>query len=204
MADESSSDIGRREVLKSAAATAGVAGLGSVATAESDRSLSRTEREEIVREYRDPSAARRAVNRQTELLEELAADGVLPEAEIGDLDTLTEPVDGVGERVDVESFGEEHVPVVKTFRRVEAGYLSVSVYPRQDTARAVLNPATDGEPVDQSDLVVYGSTPEPTVCPTGYCLECTCELYCCQKGINGCLQYCEDCDCSCECCSRYC
>jgi|GEM_PF-2056070 len=201
---EDNGDFSRRKVLKSAAAATGVAGLGSTATAASGDSLSDVEREELLREYRDPVAARRAVNSQTELLRELEADGVLPATRVDNLDTLTEPTDGVGESVGVESFGEEHVPVIKTFRQVEEGYLSVSVYPEQDTAHAVLNPTRDGEPVGESGLVTYGSTPEITGCPTGYCPECSCEVYCCQKGVTGCLQYCKDCGCSCECCSSWC
>lgn len=103
MADDPSSDVCRRTVLRSAAASAGVAGLASAATAKSSSSPSEAQRAELTREYRDPTVAQQAVNEQTDLLRELRTDGVLPQGEINHLDTLTEPSDGVGESVTVES-----------------------------------------------------------------------------------------------------
>lgn len=203
MTRDSSSDIGRRTVLKSAAVSAGVAGLGSAATAKSGSPPSEAQREELVRDYRDPAVARQAVNEQTDLLRELRADGVLPEARVDDLDTLTEPSAGVGEAVTVESFNEKHVPVVKVFRRVDAGYLSITVYPEQDTAHAVLNPVEDGEPLGEDDLVAYGETPKPMGCwSPGECQDCDCSRNCCRRDptTGDCLQYCKQCDCSCVCC----
>jgi hypothetical protein len=197
-------DVDRRTVLKSVAASAGVAGLGSAAAAAESEGPTESERAALLDEYRDPETVRAVVDAQTELLDELAADGVIDEARIDGLDELSEPSGPTGEEIAVEQLGQEYTPRIRLFRSVDSGYLSVSVYPEQDTAHAVLNPVEDGTPLGEDHLVQYGSLPEAMGSCTGpgQCQECDCSEVCCRRdpdyGI--CLEWCTECICDCVCC----
>lgn len=195
----------RRAVLQGAAAAVGVAGLGSAAAKKSDTEPTDARKRELTAEFRDPRRVSRAVHEQTELLNELADDGVLPNGRVNNLTELSEPADGEGELVTVAQFNTQFTPRIKVFRKVERGYLSVSVFPEMDAAHAVLNPTEDGEPLGEGSLKTYGSMPdvEPQGClDPGHCQDCDCNTVCCTEDpyTGDCLQYCNQCDCSCVCC----
>lgn len=195
MSKQESSGPNRRKALRGAATAAGVAGLGSAATAKSDSTLTSSRRKELIGEFKQPAAVKRAVNERSGLIEELAADDVLPEARIDDLEELSEPSGGHGELITVDQFNTQYTPRVKIFRKVEAGYLSISVFPEMDTAHAVLNPVEDGEPMGEGDLQMYGDMPEPEpqgCVDPGHCQDCSdCDTVCCDADAGGaCLQYC--------------
>lgn len=196
----------RRSVLKQFAGGAVVAGgMSTAAAGRTSRSIDEERRQELLHEFEDPTRVRRAVDRQSEFLELLSREDVLAEPSIADLDELNDPEDGVGEHVSLHDDGESFTPRVKLFRRVDAGYLSLSIFPEHDTAHAILNPTADGEPLGEDHLQTYGSTPDPQPAGCtgsgGECKTCNCWEFCCDKVDGTCVQYCEDCSCSCYCCT---
>ncbi|WP_049969176.1 hypothetical protein [Haladaptatus cibarius] len=168
--------------------------------------LTRSEQDAFLRDYRDADIVKAAVQQQSDVLEELSDDGVIEEAKIGDLHELTDPTGRIeGERLTANQLGDSHTPRILIIRRVEDGYLSLSVFPEEDTAHAILNPVEDGEPLGEDHLVRYGSLPEPEVdCDSslGLCETCDCETVCCERhpDDNSCIAVCDECDCYCECC----
>lgn len=167
--------------------------------------FTQSERENLVQDYRDVQVVRDNVHKQSDVLEELVADGVLDSPTINDLKELSEPQNGVGERLSAYQIGNEHTPEIKVFRRVDAGFLSISVFPEADTAHVVLNPVEDGTPLGGDHLETYGNLPKEQVEPQacwlpGECWRCyNCSEYCCEHDATGdCIQYCYDCDCACR------
>jgi len=206
MSKEDRSGLNRRQMLKGSAAGALVAfGGTTAASAKQDVGLTKAEEEAIVKEYKDAAMVREVVHEQTDLLEELEADDVLDEQTVGDLEELSEPSDNVGEHVTAYRHGHRHTPRIKIFREVDAGFLSISVFPEEDTAHATLNPVESGEPLGKDHLVKYGSMPEPDpdgCVDPGHCQDCSdCSEECCSRDPQGdCTQWCTQCDCRCVCC----
>ena len=198
--------LSRRKMLKGSAAGALVAfGTGN-ATAKQNPKLTQAEEANLLQKYQNPRTVKDAVHQQSDVLEELVADGVLESASVSDLEELNTPTDGVGEEVTTYNPGDGHTVRIKVFRRVDAGYLSLSVFPEYDTAHAILTPVENGKPLSGDDLVKYGNLPEaePQSCwLPGECWECTnCSEYCCQHDADGsCIQTCMDCNCSCRSCN---
>lgn len=207
MSEKNKSGLSRRRMLKGSAAGALVAFGSTNVAGKSQTSITQAERDDLLRDYRDASVVRNVVHQQSEVLEELAEDGVLDEPAIADLEELSEPNNGVGERFSAYQMGDRHTPEIKVFRRVDDGYLSLSVFPEKNTAHAVLTPIEDGEPLGEDHLETYGSMPkgqaEPQSCwLPNECWRCTnCSKYCCEHDATGdCIQHCYDCNCSCRSC----
>ncbi|WP_144239976.1 hypothetical protein [Haladaptatus cibarius] len=175
-------------------------------SAEQTTEISQVEQEKLLRDYRDAYVVRDIVHQHSDLLEELSDDGVLDNPRIDDLEELTEPSGGVGERLTTYNLGKGHTPEIKVFRRVESGYLSLLLFPEKGTARALFNPVEDGEQLGEDHIVKYGSMPdmevEPEACLSPWqCYGCHgCSTYCCKFNGEGtiCEEMCEECYCSCS------
>lgn len=206
MVKKDNTGLSRRKILKGSAAGALAAFGTTSAAAKQTMELSKADRHQLLREYQNPRAVHQAVQQQSDVLEELVEDNVLSKPTIDGLEKLTEPDKGVGERVTVYQVGERHTPQIDVFRRVDAGYLSISVFPEEETAHAVLNPVEDGEPLGEDHLTTYGTMPEqkaePQACVAPWeCYGCHgCSTYCCEFNGEGtqCLQTCTECYCSCS------
>lgn len=206
MSNKNNTRLSRRRILKGAATGALVAFVPASASANRENvhrsqryRLTKAEEESLLRDYRDPNVVHDAVHRQSDVLEALAADGVIEAATIDDLEELTEPsADTDGEILTTNQLGDRHTPRINVIRRVEDGYLSLSVFPEEDTAHAVMTPEGDG------DLAKYGSLPKPEAdCDSslGLCETCDCQTVCCIENDDGtCIAKCDQCDCYCECC----
>lgn len=169
----------RRTVLRGAAATVGLAGLPTVTAGQ--QSLTAADRERVAA-YSDPRTLEAAVNGQTELLGELAADGVLAAPRIGRLDGVTPPTDGTGELLGAVRVEDGHTPRIDLVRPVEGGRLSLSVLPEKDTAAAVFDP-DDAAPVRYGSLAETGCTSlqqfeTAVVCCERDSFTCVCLEYC--------------------------
>lgn len=205
MPERDTNGLSRRKMLKGSAAGALVAFGSTNAAGKRKTDLTQAEREDLLQDYRDVQVVQDLVHQQSDVLEELAADGVLDDPTIDDLEELSEPDNGVGERLSTYQLGEQHTPEIKVFRRIDEGYLSLSILPEKDIAYAVLNPVENGEPLGEDHLVTYGSLPKGQPEPQqscwwpGHCWECrNCHRYCCEFDASGdCMQYCYDCDCAC-------
>lgn len=207
MSEKEKSGLSRRQMLKGSAAGALVAFGSANAAGKGRNNPTQAERDKLVQDYQDVQVVQGVVDQQSDVLEELTADGVLDRPTIDDLEELTEPSNGVGERLSTYQIGSHHTPEIKVFRRVEAGYLSLSVFPEEDTAHAVLTPVENGNALGEDHLVTYGSLPkgqaEPQACwLPGECWRCyNCSEYCCEHDATGdCIQHCYDCDCACRSC----
>lgn len=206
MSKKTPNDLNRRNMLKgSAAGMLAAASTTNVAAAKQDVELSDAEEADLLREFQSVEMVDSAVHEQSDLLEELAADGVLERAQIDGLDSLSEPVDSVGEELTTYQIGERFTPQIKIFRRVEAGYLSLSVFPEENEAYALLNPVEDRSALGKEHLIEYGNLPEadPQACwDPGQCQDCgDCTVVCCHRDPQGdCTQWCNQCSCTCVCC----
>ena len=206
MSEKESNGLNRRQMMKNSAAGAMVAFVGSASgAAKQTAEITSAEEAVLLRDYRDATAIRQAVHEQSDLLEELSADGVIDSASVDDLYEVSEPSAGVGEKLTTYQVGDQFTPQIKVFRRTEAGYLSLSVFPEENRAHAVFNPVKNGEALGQDHLVEYGemAKPGPEACwDGGQCQDCTCNYVCCSRDQSGdCVQYCNQCDCGCTCCS---
>lgn len=204
MSKERPNGLNRRNMLKGTAAGMLAAVSATNAAAKREVELSAAEEADLLREYRSPKMADVAVHEQSDLLEELAADGVLESASIDGLDTLTEPSEGVGEEMLAHRVGDEFTPQIRIFRKTKAGYLSLSVFPEENEAYAILNPVVNGEAFGEGHLETYGNPEDVNTqgCWLGYeCEDCNCYEYCCTYDASGdCIQWCNSCDCTCVCC----
>lgn len=80
-------------------ATGALVAFGSANVAgKTETELTKAQREDLLQDYQDVQVVQDMVSQQSDVLEELAADGVLDDPTIDDLDELSEPNDGVGER----------------------------------------------------------------------------------------------------------
>lgn len=205
MSNKDNTKLSRRKILRGSAVGAFAAFSSPSVVAKQKSKITETEQEEILQDYQDAQTVNQAVHAQSDVLNELVADGVLENPSIDGLEKLTEPTDGVGERLTTYQIGERHTPRIKVFRRVDAGFLSLSVFPEEDTAHAILTPVKDGKPLGEDHLVEYGDMPsaqaEPQGCVAPWeCYGCSsCYTYCCEYNTDDeCVQTCTDCNCSCS------
>lgn len=198
----------RRRVLQNV--VAGTAVASGLATARQDgrqTEFSEADRRKLLEKYRDPERIDRAIHRHSDLLTELSEEGILEEPRVGNLDTLDtlEESDQLeSETVEIYNFGTEATPRIKILRHTDAGFVSLSVFPEKETARAVFNPTENGETLGPDHLQKFGSPPDAGTqgCwADAECQRCDCYTFCCEDDSNyGCIEYCEDCSCECYCC----
>lgn len=195
MTDEN--QIDRRSVLKSMAAgatvLAGASGLGAATTGKAP--VSRFERDAAVRGFESPEAMRSVLSDHEDMLETLAAEGLIESASV---DALTLDPEGA-----VRDEGHEHVTAVrrtdgsvtaelKFTRATDEGVLTVGVRPETGTRWAL-----HGE-FDSKEPVVHD------VSTMSCCSCCGYDRYCCGDWFCDtdctCTEWCYECSCPDDCC----